>query len=134
MRTENAWTRSANLDPNEGARQARIIAAQIERGGEQIGVTTPANGSNGSAALGTRQIAFLPQPISPSTLTRLQFEGAVNVGGAITLDFLCAGTSQVAKGDVIGPYDGAQWQVLGTPPERCAGVTLLRHAIAQRQQ
>lgn len=128
MRTESGWTRSGNLDPQEGERQAHIAAAHIERAGERLGVTP----AGGNAAL-ARQIAFLPQPISPSTLTRLQYEGVINISAAMTLDFVCAGSSPITVGDLIGPYDGAQWQVLGTPLERYAGVTLLRHAIAQRQ-
>lgn len=128
MRTESGWTRSGSLDMGEGARQARNAAAHIERAGERLNVTP----AGGNTAL-TRQIAFLPQPISPSTLTRLQFEGVINISVVMTLDFVCAGDSNVTTGDLIGPYDGAQWQVLGTPLERYAGVTLLRHAIAQRQ-
>ena len=130
MRTQTQWFRRGEGDPAEGARRAQTIQAHIERAGEWLPVTTPAR--LGSASV-TRQIAFLPQPISASTLTRLQFEGAINITAGMTLDFVCAGDAGILIGDLIGPYDGANWQVVGTPPERYAGVTLTRHIIAQRQ-
>ena len=130
MRTQTQWFRGSESDPAEGARRAQTVQTHIESAGERLTVTTPA--AYGHPAV-TRQIAFLPQPISASTLTRLQYEGIINIAGGMTMDFVCAGDAGVAIGDLIGPYDGTNWQVLGTPPERYAGVTLTRHVIAQRQ-
>ncbi len=130
MRMESGGRGNSREDLGEGARLAAAMQEQIARVGQSLAVTTA--GQGGSGAL-TRNIAFVPQPISASTLTRLQYEGVINIAAAMTMDFVCAGGVAITSGDVIGPYQGATWLTIGTQPEVYAGVVLARHVIAQRQ-
>lgn len=130
MRSESRWRSGSREDDGEAKRVAQAMQEQIARVGQSLSVTTLAQA--GLAAV-TRQISFVPQPISASTLTRLQYEGVINIAGGMTMDFVCAGSAGVAGGDQIGPYEGAIWLTIGTQPEVYAGVALARHVIAQRQ-
>ena len=132
MRTQGVWRHEAAnpRDDREGLRRAQIVAARLADVGERLTVTTPAQSGPPAFA---RQENFLPQPILPTTLTRLQYEGVINVSTAMTTDFVCAGEVAISIGDLLGLYDGAAWKIIGLLPESYAGVTLLRHAIAQRQ-
>ena len=130
MRSENRWRVGSREDDGEAKRLAQAMQEQIGRVGQSLSVTTPAQ--VGIAAV-TRQIPFVPQPISASTLTRLQYEGVINIAGGMTMDFVCAGDAGVTGGDQIGPYEGATWLAIGTQPEVYGGVALARHVIAQRQ-
>ena len=132
MRTMGVWGHEAvnPRDDAEGLRRAQIVVAQLVDVGERLTVTTPALGGSPAFA---RQENFLPQPILPTTLTRLQYEGAISVGTAMTTDFVCAGETAISIGDLLRLYDGAAWKVIGLLPESYTGVLLLRHVISQRQ-
>ena len=130
MRSEGLWRSSSREDAGGAKRLAQAMQEQIARVGQSLTVVTPAP-PGGSAR--TRQIAFVPQPISASTLTRLQYEGVINIAGGMTMDFVCAGDSSIASGDQIGPYEGATWLTIGIQPEMYGSVALARHVIAQRQ-
>ena len=138
MRMEGGWRGNSREDLSEGERLAAAMQEQIARVGQSLAVTTTGQGGNGTFAQNgngalTRTIAFVPQPISASTLTRLQYEGVINIASGMTMDFVCAGGAAITSGDIIGPYQGATWLTIGTQPEVYAGVVLARHVIAQRQ-
>lgn len=118
---------------NKGGTTGKTLAQKakgaIAGHGELLTVTTPAKNGNPPVV---RTLRFLPQPVAPSTLSRMQAEGTVNLAEGIPTDFVGAGDIAIAALDEV-QYDNGKWEVLGVVPERYQGVTLLLHCVAMRR-